>query len=430
LNVGAEPLDLSGKRATTKELAAFADTLPMSRGIATDALMLRMTRQFPVSRLPMDRAFPRAGCRALIFVALALAAGPSAAQTLTDRLVIHGYLTQGYATTNSYPIMGIPNDGTFDYRRVALLLRFKGTPKDAFVVQIANRHLGESPINAFTPDVQLDWAFYERKLGMNTTLRLGKEPIPMGIFNERRFVGTLLPFYRAPFGFYQEGAFTSETLNGAVLTRQLNPGSKWLVTGSVFAGEFDYLQAAATVATDSAPSEYVVAPALARNLLGAQFWMQTPITGLRVGAGAARRKDKGLFRNQVSGRGSTIDLWTSVDGSFERFTTRAEFRRISYGRGGNAFRTYYGQVGYQITDALVVNVQRDVMDLTIPLPSGALEIPYNQDNGIGLAYTFGPNIVGKLEYHDSDGYGVEAPVDFGGDAIQSRYIITSISVAF
>jgi hypothetical protein len=287
----------------------------------------------------MDRAFPRVRRSALVVIALMLAAVGSSAQTLSDRLMIHGYLTQGYATTNAEPVMGIPNDGTFDYRRVAVLLRFKGTPKDAFVVQLANRRLGESPINAFTPEVVLDWAFYERKLGSQTTLRLGKEPIPMGIFNETRYVGTLLPFYRAPFGFYQEGAFTSETLNGAVLTRLMNPGSKWPVTASLFGGEFDYLQAASTDATDSTPAQYIVAPALARNLFGIQAWLQTPLSGLRVGAGTARRKDEGLFTDQASGKGATIDVWASVDGSFDRLTTRAEFRKLMFGRGGTDFKT-------------------------------------------------------------------------------------------
>jgi hypothetical protein len=378
----------------------------------------------------MDRAFPHGGRVAFALAAFMLAAPPTVAQTLSDRLVIHGYLTQGYATTSSDPLMGIPNDGTFDYRRVAVLLRFKGTPKDIFVVQLANRHLGESPINAFTADVMLDWAFYERKLGSQTTLRLGKEPIPMGIFNETRYVGTLLPFYRAPFGFYQEGAFTSETLNGAVLTRQFNPGSKWLVTGSLFGGEFDYLQAASAAATDSTPARYIVAPALARNLLGAQAWLQTPLPGMRVGAGAARRKDEGLFTDQAFGTGPTIDVWASVDGTFDRLTTRAEFRNLMFGRGGTSFRTYYAQVGYRINDTWTVNAQRDVMDLTIPLPTGKLKIPYNQDNGIGVVYSFGPNLVGKLEYHDSDGYGVEAPIDLFGKGIESRYVITSISVTF
>jgi hypothetical protein len=367
---------------------------------------------------------------AVLALAIASASSQARAQALSDRLTIHGYLTQGYATTNSLPVLGIPNDGTFDYRRAALLFRFRGTPNDAFVVQIANRRLGESPLNDYTPELQLDWAFYERRLGDNTSLRIGKEPIPMGISNETRFQGTLLPFYRVPYGFYQEGGFTSETLNGAVLTRKLNPGSKWLVTGALFAGEFDYLQAGAVPATDSTPGVYLIAPARARNLLGAQFWLQTPLTGLRVGAGAARREDEGVFTELIAGSGATKDIWGSVDGNFDKLVARAEMRRISFGTNGALFRTYYGQLGYRVLETLLVTVQTDATDLTIPTPTGPFKIPYDRDNAIGAAYTFGPNVVGKLEFHDADGYQVEAPVNFYGPAIESHYLIASVSVAF
>jgi hypothetical protein len=378
----------------------------------------------------MTFTFQRANLGVLLLSVCALAGTPLYGQSISERLVIHGYLTQGYATTSGEPLLGIPNDGTFDYRRVALLLRFKGTPNDAFVVQLANRRLGESLINDFTPDVQLDWAFYERRLGDNTLLRIGKAPIPMGISNETRFLGTVLPFYRVPFGFYQEGGFTSETLNGFVLTRKLNPGSKWMVTGAVFGGEFDYLQAASSEATDSTPAQYVIAPARARNLIGAQFWLQTPLTGLRVGAGAARREDEGVITEQIAGAGATKDVWGSVDGSFDRLVARAEYRRLAFGTGGAIFRTYYGQVGYRILESLLLTVQRDVTDLDVPIPQGRMTIPYSRDNGIGVAYTFAPNVVGKLEYHDSDGFDVEAPVNFSGPALQNRYVITSISVSF
>ena len=368
--------------------------------------------------------------RAMILAGLALFPAQSNAQGLSDRLVVHGYLTQGYATTNDAMLLGIPNDGTFDYRRAALLFRFKGTPNDAFVVQLASRRLGESPINEFTPEVQLDWAFYERRLGDNGTLRIGKAPIPMGISNETRFQGTLLPFYRVPYGFYQEGGFTSETLNGAIFTRKLNPGSVWLLTGSLFAGEFDYLQAASLPATDTSDAAFVVGKARARNLLGAQLWLQTPLTGLRVGAGAARREDEGPLLEMISGSGATKDLWASVDGNFDRLTIRSEYRRLAFGRGGAVYKTNYEQVGYRILEPLLVTIQRDMTDLFVQSPVGTIKIPYDRDQAIGVAYTFAPNVVGKFEFHDADGFSNEAVVNFQGPPIENRYIILSASVAF
>jgi len=379
----------------------------------------------------MEQTSWRACRRLMILPALALFPALSKAQGLSERLVIHGYLAQGYANTSGEKILGIPNDGTFDYRRAALLFRFKGTPNDAFVVQLASRRLGESPINDFTPEVQLDWAFYERRFGDNGTLRIGKAPIPMGISNETRFQGTLLPFYRVPYGFYQEGGFTSETLNGAILTRKLNPGSPWLLSGALFAGEFDYLQAASIPTADtSTTATFVVVNARAKNLLGAQFWLQTPLTGLRIGAGAARREDEGPLLSLISGSGATKELWASVDGSFDRLTIRSEYRRVGFGTGGAVYKTNYEQVGYRIIEPLLISVQRDVTDLFIQTPGGPFAIPYARDYALGVAYTFAPNVVAKLEFHDADGYSNEAVVNFGGPPNQNRYTILSVSVAF
>lgn len=379
----------------------------------------------------MSRKLTLATRTAVAVVAvLAASAARTNAQALTDRLLIHAYLTQGYATTNSLPILGIPNDGTFDYRRAALLFRFKASPNDALVVQIADRRLGESPLNDFTPELQLDWAFYERRFGDNTTLRIGKEPIPMGISNETRFQGTLLPFYRVPFGFYSEGGFTSETLNGIVLTRKLNPASKWLVTGALFAGEFDYLQALSTPATESNPAAYVIALARARNLLGVQLWLQTPLTGFRVGAGADRREDEGALAALIAGPGATKEIWASVDGNFDKLLARAETRRSIFGSNGSVFQTVYAQLGYRFIDPLLVTVQADLTDVTTPLPNGHFKLPYNRDYAIGAAYSFNSYVVGKLEFHDSDGYQVEAPVNYLDSPIESHYVIASVSVAF
>ena len=328
--------------------------------------------------------------------------------------------------TSSLPLLGIPNDGTFDYRRVALLFRFKATPNDAFVVQVANRRLGESPLNDYTPEVQLDWAFYERKFGDNTLLRVGKEPIPMGISNETRFQGTQLPFYRVPVGFYSEGGFTSETLNGVVLTRKINPASPWLLSATLFAGEFDYLQAASLPATDSTPAAYIVGSARARNLLGTQLWLQTPLTGFRIGAGADRREDEGVLAEQISGSGATTELWGSLDGNFDKLLARVEARRTEFGRGGSVYKTYYAQLGYRFTESLMVTTQVDVTDVGIAIPGGVFKLPYDRDYAIGTAYTFAPNVVGKFEFHDADGYSNETPLNFLG--LRSK-AITSFSAS-
>jgi hypothetical protein len=379
----------------------------------------------------MNRALSRVTFRSFLVGALALGAAPANAQTLSDKLAVHGYMTQGYAAADSHQIVGIPRGGTFDYRRAAILFRFKATPNDAFVVQLANRELGESPIDDFSQGVQLDWAFYERKLGSRTTVRIGKAPIPIGIFNETRYVGTLLPFYRAPLNFYEEGSFTSETLNGVVLSRQITPDSRWKLSGALFGGGFEYLQAGSKIAPGDSVSRYIVTRATAKNLIGAQFWLQTPVTGLRVGLGGDHRDDYGVFHGATAGTHDAKEWWTGAEGVFDRFTVRSEYREYIFNNGGIQSSAYYGQAGFRILDALSVNVQRDMLDLRIATPGGTLRIPYSRDNAIGLDYSFTPNIVAKIELHDDHGFASEEPMDvLHGQPVRSRYYITSLSVTF
>jgi hypothetical protein len=325
----------------------------------------------------------RVHLRALLlasFASVVALAQPAMAQSLSDKLAVHGYLTQGYAASDGHQVVGIPHNGTFDYRRAALLFRFKGTPNDAFVVQLADRELSESPIDDVSHGIQLDWAFYERRLGSKTTMRIGKTPIPMGIFNETRYVGTLLPFYRAPLGFYQEGTFTCETLNGLVLTRMITPASQWKLSGSVFGGGFDYLQAGTVVDSSHPNPQYLVTEAAVKNLLGAQLWLQTPLSGLRLGLGGERRDDYGAFDGASASTHDTHDWWASVDGSFDRLTARAEYRGFTFNEGTIHARTYYGQVGFRILESLTINVQRDVMDFRYALPTIEFHIPYSKDS--------------------------------------------------
>ena len=374
----------------------------------------------------LDRLLVRWAHAALPVAFVALSAASLQGQSLLDRLAIHGYLTQGYAASDSHQVLGIPKGGTFDYRRAALLFRLKGTPNDAFVVQIANRELGESPADNVTPQLQLDWAFYERRFGSRTTLRIGKVPTPTGIFNEIRYVGTLLPFYRAPYGFYQEGAFVSETLNGLVLSRVLVASPSWQLTGSLFGGDFDDLQSGVAVSGPDSPPEFVVVKGKTRNQVGAQFWLQTPVTGLRAGIGGERHDDRGLFANHDGAK----DWWGSVDGKFDRLTTRAEYRYLAFGSHSGYLQTYYGQLGYRILDALTLNVQRDVVDLQLMLPGGKKYVPMTRDNALGINYEFASNIVAKFEVHDADGYNFDEVVNLYGGPIENKYIIASMSVSF
>ncbi|MEM9558554.1 MAG: hypothetical protein AAGC60_30155 [Acidobacteriota bacterium] len=360
---------------------------------------------------------------------LLLAAALTAQESDRDKFQVHGFLTQAYADASfaeggvSTPLaseltLGIPEDGTTDYRFLALQFRYEITDKDIVIVQLSSRRLGDSPIQTVEDEIELDWAFYERRLTENTSLKVGRVQIPLGIFNEIRDVGTILPFYRPSFVFYSEGSFTSETVDGILLSHTFFSETDWSLDADVYYGEFDLIEAT---------SGFAEAPAViarAEDAYGGQLWLNTPVLGLRFGAGFQQRDVteglEGVFR-PVDGASDFDDYWFSVDAVFNKWVARAEWREIEgvldsplFGFVSTATQTNsYAQLGYHFTDKIRLYVQAEYADIENVSSSFTRpqEFDDRRDYGIALNYLFSPNVVAKLEYHEySDETGILTPV--------------------
>ncbi len=111
----------------------------------------------------------------LLLLALFVNADSAAASDDTSKgplskLEVHGFLTQAFATANfgkggflnptvDDQVLGIPEDGTYDYRTLAIQFRYAISPKDTMVIQFSSRALGKSPISDIEDEIELDWAF-------------------------------------------------------------------------------------------------------------------------------------------------------------------------------------------------------------------------------------------------------------------------------
>ena len=380
---------------------------------------------------PLTRS---AAALATLFATLTPLAGvvtPAGAQDVLSKLSIHGYLTQGAAVSDSSTVIGIAKHGTTNYRRAAILLRYTQTPNDAFVIQGAHRRLGDSPVMAYEPDVKIDWAFYERKFGGETSLRVGKAPIPYGIYNETRYTGTLLPFYRAPYAFYFEGAYTSETIDGAVLSHAFLADSPFRVDASVYGGNYSLLEFNQVMNPATGFFTYVVGKAQAENAVGGQLWVSTPIEGLRVGGGAGRATMDGGVLRKPGLKETQRDWHAGIDGAFDRFAARGEYRGTIY--RNLTYRGYYGQAGARVFGPLSVNAQGEVG--TVEARNGAtyreLEIPLIRDYAVGVNYAFRSDLLLKLEGHRTKGFNIEDSANiFTNRPSVGRYYISSLSLAF
>ena len=348
---------------------------------------------------------------------------PAPEAPVEQRVVLHGYFSQAYANSSDHQLIGVPDSGTFDYRRMALLVRGNITSKDTLVLQLAQRRLGESPVMELEPDVKLDWAFYEHRFGNGTSVRAGRIPNPLGLYSEVRYVGTLLPFYRAPYNFYQEGSFTSENINGARLSHTFAADKKWNLETQLFGGGFSMIES------------YFgkVNRAHTENALGGQVWLNTPVEGLRFGAGGDFFDIKNTM---LTGDGN--DQWrtwiASADFSRTRFRLRSEYSQIHLKEAQFLDKAYYVYGGVNVTEKLVAHAQYDNSTAVTGPEGNTTDLPkFYQDTTLGLSYAFRPDVVVKGEYHFVKGRLIEdqaVPLDPAFGPYSGNYVMLSISASF
>jgi hypothetical protein len=271
-------------------------------------------------------------------------------------------------------------------------------------------------------------------MGDNTTVRVGKILLPIGIYSEIRDVGTLLPFYRPPTSMYGEAIYSSETLNGVSVGQRVPLGQEWLLNVDAFVGDWEYLQA------DFETFGKV------DGGMGVNMWLETPLQGLRVGGAVTRFSARNILGAPAEQRDELLWSQGSVDGQFERFTVRAEASQVTFRDAttdvySGSLRAAYAQVGVSLTSRLSFTAQAEIQRISVdipepqpPFPPQPLELDWTQQRDLGLAarYLLSPNVVLKLEGHRARGYSIDDQLLFPlVDApAQFNYAVFSVSTSF
>ncbi len=410
---------------------------------------------------PLFRSAAKAAT-AMLLVSIAF---PTLAQDQPERkskLEVHGFLTQAWATghflkgrfpnpdgspagpTQSEIALGIPDDGTFDYRNMAIQFRYAISDKDVMIVQLSSRSLGDSPITAAEDDVELDWAFYERKLADNTSLKVGRVQIPNGIFNEIRDVGTILPFFRPAYNVYQEGSFTTETVDGVNISHTFAAESDWSLDADVYFGQWDLVEIDLFTGT--------ALTAKSKDSFGTQLWLNTPVAGLRFGAAFQHREVYGGSLRLADDPSKYDDWLFSVDASFDKWVFRGEYRDFTTepdiipALQATTFETeieaWYAQIGWHPTANWRFYIQHEVTDAWANADSftRAYSLQLRQDSSVAINYVFSPNVVFKAEYHEVEETDQTFVPVFGPSGVKldpltapldgGNYTIVSLSASF
>lgn len=367
----------------------------------------------------------------LLIAAMILPALPLAAQdeelldeNLLEKFTIHGYFSQAWGSTNGHKYRGMPKGGTADLRNAALQLRFAPTEKDELWVQFAHESVGTSPTNEFRHDLEVDWLFYSRKFTLSTRFRIGRVPLPIGIYNEIKDVGTVLPFYRPSGNFYGEGTWTSDTVDGIVFSQTIAAGRPWYLDFDAYYGKWERIE------TDGNTLTFGVADI--KDALGFYLWLNTPVPGLRVGVGANRFDVSGgvYLPPGVSDQEET--RYFSFDGDFDRVVFRSEYSKRTF--TGGHWKAFYAELVFRLREKLKLMANYDTGILRFEIPFFAtFDDPIEEAVGVGVNYAFRPNLVFKAEHYWLTGYGqIEDQTlnIFFEEPMDTNYVLLSVSVHF
>jgi hypothetical protein len=373
----------------------------------------------------MIRSFPALMGACTLF---ALGAAPVAAQSLEERLDVHGSLNAAYAKSDRLPAIGIPTQGTSDYRIFTLQLRYALSEKQTVVTQFLNRRIGESPLAGAVPDVSMQWAFWQYRDGP-LTVKVGRNPMPRGLLNEVRYIGTLFPFFRPPVEVTNEA---NDALDGAVVTWRQPLGAGFELESHGLVGGTDFRDVFAS------PTGVSVRLNKPENLYGGQFYLTVPFAGTKLGAYAVRYE-----RRTPTTLGYRTNTVLSGESNVGPATLRAESARLTGHTPLADITQQYVQGIYRVTDRLHVAGEVTTVD-AIQIFTGT-SVPNTKirtltSSGLAANWRFTPTTVLKFEHHWRRGYVFDrsvpivasqtpTSVTFGprGDA---RYFIVSLATSF
>jgi hypothetical protein len=182
--------------------------------------------------------------------------------------------------------------------------------------------------------------------------------------------------------------------------------------------------------------------ARAEDGIGIQLWLNTPIDGLRLGAGGLTW----LLDGPLTPTG-TKDRWNSyhlsLDWAADRWMVRSEYRRWEFDLDLGAFfnlpislparaqrEGFYAQVGVWVTPKIGLFGQFEEARLDNDRQLSVENRDFHEDLALSLNYRFRPDLVARLEYHWADTqFPLGEPTVEPGN-VDVEWLIAALSVSF
>jgi hypothetical protein len=343
--------------------------------------------------------------RLLAFLILFLSTKRTWALQATEDFRIDGFVAQGYLKTSDNNALGADPRGTFNFNSYSLL--FKADVTDRFQVWSMLFSSWEIKDSVF-----LDWAFGEYIFNDRFHLKVGKIPLPIGIYNEIRDITPVLPASVLP-GFYSKrAAFSPRAFKGLSLLGSFHPGETWGLSYDLYGGYGNDDR------SDMEPLD---------NLVGARLWAMPPIEFLRFGASyfhASEFEEDDMERIEDANYVGSIEYHPPTG-----FNIRGEMGVHRHGSPvGRTSIGYYVEASYLLKDRWLPMVRYDAFFPDRTKDSNIAD--YQKDWMVAINYRFSNFLVLKVEEHFIRGVALLEPSENPDPKGRWNLFATSVSFLF
>lgn len=317
-------------------------------------------------------------------VTAALWALPAHAESITDRIDVHGYGNQNYESTSANTYRGADRHGTWDNNFVGLVMAATLTDESKFWAQF------QGSTNEGT---RFTWFFIDYQLNDRLRLHAGRVKLPLGFYNDSIDVKALQLSALEPI-LYQTFRTGPDMVHdayqgiGADYEQETGIGHLlWQVWGG-------------NVYDTDPPDD-----SRDRQAVGARLTYSTPVDGLRFMLSAYRTRVELLEDGSYTNEDRVIGSVEFVRGPWDIKSEYAEHRAALHAGGGmTKADAWYVQAGYTFAEKWTPYARYDYF--CADKAECGDPAAHQKTVALGLGYRLAPNIGLRLETHINRGYAV------------------------
>lgn len=267
---------------------------------------------------------------------------------------------------------------------------------------------------------KLDYVFAQWAQSSAFKVRVGKAPVPFGIYTEVYDVGTVRPFYLLPQFYEGPLGLIPKAYAGAGLTGVKALGEEWEVQYDAFGGEIRFEPFETDLVTGFDPAtglpqiDTLESQLVGRKMVGGRVLLASPAKGFDIG-GTVFHADE--IKQTIDG-GELLPYSVTEKATFvnarvqyqkDAVAARAEFFE-AFARGADV-RGFYVEASYKLGRHWQLAAQYEKSDILLNAGDESVPEPIRNHESIGLALNFwvSPEFVIKLNGYSVDGNMIARP---------------------